>query len=43
LVKARVRAHDSPGGMLAIFHGPRCVARYRADGCALDHDALLGA
>jgi hypothetical protein len=25
------------------FHGPRRLARYRADGAALDHDALLAA
>ena len=28
-VKARVRVHDYPDGTLAIFHGPRCLARYR--------------
>ena len=37
-VKVRVRVHDYPDGSLAIFHGPRCLARYRADGRALDHD-----
>jgi len=42
-VKARVRVHDDPDGTLAIFHGPRCLARYRADGSPLDHDALLAA
>jgi transposase len=42
-VKARVRVHDYPDGTLAIFHGPRRLARYRADGAALDHDALLAA
>jgi transposase len=42
-VKARVRVHDYPDGTLAIFHGPRCLARYRADGSTLDHDALLAA
>jgi transposase len=42
-VKARVRVHDYPDGTLAIFHGPRCLARYQADGSALDHDALLAA
>jgi transposase len=31
-VKARVRVHEYPDATLAIFHGPRCVARYRADG-----------
>ena len=42
-VKARVRGHDYPDGTLAIFHGPRCLARYRADGRPLDPDALLAA
>jgi transposase len=42
-VKARVRVHDYPDGTLAIFHGPRCLARYRADGSALDHDQPLAA
>ena len=36
-VKVRVRVHDYPDDMLAIFHGPRCLARYRADGSLLDH------
>jgi transposase len=42
-VKVRVRVHDYPDGTLAIFHGPRCLARYRADGSPLDHDQLLAA
>jgi transposase len=42
-VKAQVRVHDYPDGTLAIFHGPRCLARYRADGEPLDHDAPLAA
>ena len=42
-VKARVRVHDYPDGTLAIFHGPRCLARYRADGAPLDHDQPLAA
>jgi transposase len=42
-VKARVRVHDYPDGTLAIFHGPRCLARYRADGSPLDHDQPLAA
>jgi len=42
-VKVRVRVHDYPDGTLALFHGPRCLARYRADGSPLDHDALLAA
>jgi hypothetical protein len=34
-VKARVRVHEYPDGRLAVFHGPRCLARYSAAG-ALD-------
>jgi hypothetical protein len=31
-VKANVRVHEYPDGMLAIFHGPRRLARYTAEG-----------
>src|SRR5499425_2499717 len=31
-VKARVRVHEYPDGALAVFHGPRCIARYGARG-----------
>ena len=31
-VKAQVRVHEYPDGHLVVFHGPRCLARYRADG-----------
>jgi hypothetical protein len=31
-VKARVRVHQYPDGGLAVFHGPRCLARFDADG-----------
>jgi transposase len=31
-VKARVRVHEYPDRTLAIFHGPRCLARYTSDG-----------
>ncbi len=31
-VKAKVRVHEYPDGTLAVFHGPRCPARYHADG-----------
>ena len=27
-VKATVRVHEYPDGTLALFHGPRCLARY---------------
>ena len=42
-VKLRVRVHDYPDGRLAIFHGPRRLAHYRADGSPLDHDAQQAA
>ncbi len=31
-VKVKVRVHEYTDGELAIFHGPRCIGRYRADG-----------
>ena len=42
-VKARVRVHEYPDGTLAIFHGPRCLARYRADGETIGNDGLQAA
>lgn len=35
-VKARVRVHQYPDATLAIFHGPRHIARYSAEGELLD-------
>jgi transposase len=35
-VKVKVRVHAYPDGRLAIFHGPRCLARYAPDGALLD-------
>jgi transposase len=35
-VKVTVRVHEYPDGTLAVFHGPRCLARYRAAGHLLD-------
>jgi len=37
-VKARVRVHEYPDGTLAVFSGPRCLARYNADGGRIDKD-----
>jgi hypothetical protein len=34
-VKVKVRVHEYVNGQLAIFHGPRCLARYDAKGRAL--------
>jgi transposase len=31
-VKVTVRVHEYPDGTLAVFHGPRCLARYHAKG-----------
>jgi transposase len=31
-VKARVRIHEYPDAALAVFHGPRCIARYTPQG-----------
>jgi len=35
-VKCRVRVHEYPDASLAIFHGPRCLARYHADASLAD-------
>src|SRR5262249_43688647 len=32
LGKGRVGVDESPDGALAVFHGPRCIARYNARG-----------
>jgi hypothetical protein len=32
-VKVTVRVHEYADGSLAVFHGPRCLARYDAAGC----------
>lgn len=35
-VKARVRVHEYPDGTLAVFHGPRRLARYTTNGDLID-------
>lgn len=35
-VKVTVRVHEYPDGTLAVFHGPRCLARYQPDGRLLE-------
>ena len=35
-VKATVRVHEYPDGRLAVFDGPRCLARYDRNGNLLD-------
>ena len=43
-VKVTVRVHEYPDGALAVFHGPRCLARYDVDGRPLDtREASSGA
>ena len=34
-VKATVKVHEYPDGRLALFHGPRCLARYDEKGALL--------
>ena len=41
-VKVPVRVHEYPDGTLAVFHGPRCLARYHADGRLLEPTAESG-
>ena len=40
-VKATVRVHEYPDGRLAIFHGPRRLADYEADGTLIDQIRLV--
>jgi transposase len=35
-VKATVRVHEYPDGTLAVFHGPRCLARYQSEGRVIE-------
>ena len=42
-VKATVRVHEYPDGTLAIFHGPRCLARYRTTGEPIDNQTRQAA
>jgi hypothetical protein len=35
-VKASVRVHEYPDGRLAVFHGPRLLARYEATGALIE-------
>ncbi len=39
-VKAKVRVHEYPDGTLAVFHGPRRLASYSADGALIDETRL---
>ena len=42
-VKATVKVREYPDGTLAVFHGPRLLARYDADGQALETPNLRAA
>lgn len=42
-VKARVRVHEYPDGTLAVFHGPKCLARYRATGEPIENQTRQAA
>ena len=42
-VRARVRVHEYPDSALAVFHGPRCLARYDGHARLIDHAPSLAA
>ena len=42
-VKATVMVHDYPDGSLALFHGPRLLARFKVDGSVLEHQERVAA
>jgi transposase len=42
-VKATVRVHRYPEGHLAVFHGPRCLARFDANGKRLEPESQAAA
>lgn len=42
-VRANVRVHEYPDATLAIFHGPRCLAHYDAQGKLLQAKARRAA
>ena len=37
-MKVTIRVHEYPGETLAVFHGPRCLAHYHADGQPIKPD-----
>ena len=41
-VRVTVRVHDYPDGTLAVFHGPRCLARYDAEGRLIEPEVESG-
>jgi transposase len=40
-VKVKVRVHAYEDGRLAVFHGPRCLARYQSDGHPADVEQTI--
>jgi transposase len=40
-VKAKVRVHEYPDQALAIFHGPRCLARYTSTGTLVEEKKAI--
>jgi hypothetical protein len=42
-VKARIRVHEYPDGALAVFHGPRRLAAYNADGTPKEESKMQAA
>ncbi len=40
-VKARVKVREYPDGTLAVFHGPRLLARYNATGQTIEGELRL--
>jgi len=40
-VKVKVRVHAYEDGRLAVFHGPRCLARYQPNGHRADVEATI--
>ena len=36
-----MRVHAYEDGRLAVFHGPRCLARYQPDGHLADVEATI--
>lgn len=42
-VRVKVRVHCSPDGYMAVFHGPRCLARYDETGALLEHEIQAAA
>lgn len=39
-IKAKVNVHEYPDGSLAVFHGPRCLARYQEEGSLIGEQGL---